>query len=225
VARAAHLTKRFVGSLRPARLSSDDAVWAAEQLLPAERELWAQMSPADRRHALGVARDVERRLGVEATRAVLAAALLHDVGKIDAGLGTYGRVMATRPPPLPHAYLDLVEAPNTAVLTTLLADGSPQASPVWFWFDGEEIQVSTTAQRLKHRNVQRDPRVSLTIIDPTKPLRYLEIRGTVTVTADPDGIVRDLVAVKHGYADGTAFDPPGSKRVTFHLTPTRVIEH
>ncbi len=95
MARAAHLTKRFVGSLRPARLSSDDAVWAAEQLLPAERELWAQMSPADRRHALGVARDVERRLGVEATRPVLAAALLHDVGKIDAGLGTYGRVMAT----------------------------------------------------------------------------------------------------------------------------------
>jgi hypothetical protein len=53
------------------------------------------MSGADRRHAVGVARRVERALGHEATRAVLAAALLHDVGKIEAGLGTYGRVVAT----------------------------------------------------------------------------------------------------------------------------------
>jgi hypothetical protein len=53
------------------------------------------MSRPDRRHAHGVARDVERALGHEATPPVLAAALLHDVGKIDAGLGTYGRVVAT----------------------------------------------------------------------------------------------------------------------------------
>jgi hypothetical protein len=95
VARPAHLVRRFLGSVVPARLSADDARWAAAQLLPAERGLWSRMSPADRRHAVGVARDVERRLGAEATRPVLAAALLHDVGKIDAGLGTYGRVLAT----------------------------------------------------------------------------------------------------------------------------------
>lgn len=53
------------------------------------------MSAADRRHAVGVARRVERSLGHEATRPVLAAALLHDVGKIESGLGTYGRVVAT----------------------------------------------------------------------------------------------------------------------------------
>jgi hypothetical protein len=53
------------------------------------------MSSADRRHAVGVAREVRRSLGIEATRPVLAAALLHDVGKIDAGLHTYGRVVAT----------------------------------------------------------------------------------------------------------------------------------
>jgi hypothetical protein len=53
------------------------------------------MSGADRRHAVGVAERVERALGHEATRPVLAAALLHDVGKIESGLGTYGRVVAT----------------------------------------------------------------------------------------------------------------------------------
>lgn len=53
------------------------------------------MSRPDRRHAIAVARRVEGRLGRDATRPVLAAALLHDVGKVDAGLGAYGRVVAT----------------------------------------------------------------------------------------------------------------------------------
>jgi hypothetical protein len=62
-----------------------------------ERELalWRRMSRADRRHAAGVAHRVERTLGHEAGPPVLAAALLHDVGKVSAGLGTYGRVVAT----------------------------------------------------------------------------------------------------------------------------------
>lgn len=122
-------------------------------------------------------------------------------------------------------YLDLLTGPNTAVLSTLLKDGSPQGSPVWFWFDGAVVQVSTTAQRLKHRNVLRDPRATLTIIDPAKPLRYIELRATVTLEDDPEGIVRDRIAAKHGYASGASFDPPGSTRVTLHLTPTNVIEH
>jgi predicted HD phosphohydrolase len=53
------------------------------------------MSRVDRRHAAGVARDVERSLGHAAERPVMAAALLHDVGKIESGLGTFGRVIAT----------------------------------------------------------------------------------------------------------------------------------
>jgi hypothetical protein len=64
-------------------------------LAPAELELWRRMSGADRRHAVGVAQRVECALGVEATPPVLAAALLHDVGKVASGLGTYGRVVAT----------------------------------------------------------------------------------------------------------------------------------
>lgn len=92
---AGHLVRRFAGSLWPAGPAAADEAWAREVLLPAEVELWARMSRADRRHAAGVARRVERALGVEATRPVLAAALLHDVGKVEARLGTYGRVVAT----------------------------------------------------------------------------------------------------------------------------------
>ena len=90
-----HLTKRFFASLWPVGPSHEKEEWVGSVLSEDERKLWRRMSKADRRHAVGVARDVERQLGHEATKPVLAAALLHDVGKVSAGLGTYGRVVAT----------------------------------------------------------------------------------------------------------------------------------
>jgi hypothetical protein len=93
--RAGHLTKRFFGSLWPAGPSSTNEQWVQSALSDDELKLWRRMSRADRRHAVVVAREVERQLGGEASKPVLAAALLHDVGKVSAGLGTYGRVIAT----------------------------------------------------------------------------------------------------------------------------------
>jgi hypothetical protein len=90
-----HLARRFFGSLRPGGPKRAEDEWARAQLLPTEVELWKRMSNPDRRHAAVVAREVERSIGQEATRPVLAAALLHDVGKIESGLRTYGRVIAT----------------------------------------------------------------------------------------------------------------------------------
>jgi hypothetical protein len=92
---AAHLVKRFAGSVVPVGPSAVDEAWALTHLLDGEQEVWRRMSRVDRRHACGVARRVERALGAEGTRPVLAAALLHDCGKVVAGLGTYGRVVAT----------------------------------------------------------------------------------------------------------------------------------
>ncbi|MFP5320880.1 MAG: HD domain-containing protein [Acidimicrobiia bacterium] len=90
-----HLARRFLGSLSPRPLDPADDAWARAHLLPGEQDLWRRMSRADRKHAAGVARDVDRRLGPGTARPVIAAALLHDVGKVDAGLGTFGRVAAT----------------------------------------------------------------------------------------------------------------------------------
>ncbi len=126
---------------------------------------------------------------------------------------------------IPHDYEDLLTAANTAVFTTLRADGGPNSSPVWFWYDGTAVTVSTITDRSKHRNVLRDPRVSLTVVDPDRPLRYLEIRAEVEIEDDADGEMRDRIAAKHGYADGGAFDPPGAERVNLRLVPTRIIEH
>lgn len=92
---AAHLARRFAGSLWPFGPSAEDEAWARSHLLPGEAALWGRMSRADRRHAAGVARRVAGALGDRADRPVVAAALLHDVGKVESGLGTYGRVVAT----------------------------------------------------------------------------------------------------------------------------------
>jgi hypothetical protein len=90
-----HLARRFVGSLRPGGPSEADEAWVARSLGPGEAVLWQRMSGADRRHAVGVARRTERALGPRATRPVLAAALLHDVGKVESGFGPVRRAVAT----------------------------------------------------------------------------------------------------------------------------------
>ncbi len=90
-----HLVRRFLGSLSPRPLADADAALADRVLGAGERALWDRMSLADRKHAAGVANDVAARLGDDATRPVLAAALLHDVGKVPSGLGTLSRSVAT----------------------------------------------------------------------------------------------------------------------------------
>jgi hypothetical protein len=96
-----HLGVRFLGALAPVGPRSSSEQWALGHLLPTERELFVSMSGADRRHAVGVARRAlrlaeQQHLDVsEPGGAFVAAALLHDVGKIDARLGTFGRVWAT----------------------------------------------------------------------------------------------------------------------------------
>jgi hypothetical protein len=90
-----HLVRRFVGSLWPGGPPAADERWARRQLLPAEARLWAALSGPDRRHAVGVARRAQADLRATASRPVLAAALLHDVGKIDAGIGPFRRALAT----------------------------------------------------------------------------------------------------------------------------------
>ena len=93
--RLSHLARRFFGSLRPGGPSAAEQEWAESQLLPGEQNIWRSLSGPDRRHSAAVARRVEVILGPAASRPVLAAALLHDCGKVDSGLRTPGRVVAT----------------------------------------------------------------------------------------------------------------------------------
>lgn len=92
----AHLAGRFFGALWPGGPSAEDEQWASGMLLPGEQRLWLRMSGPDRRHGLAVARRTVKLLGdSEVPTEVVAAALLHDVGKVEAGIGTFGRVGVT----------------------------------------------------------------------------------------------------------------------------------
>jgi PPOX class probable F420-dependent enzyme len=86
---------------------------------------------------------------------------------------------------LPQDLLDLLRRPSPCFLATLMPDGAPQLTQTWVDTDGEHILVNTVDGFRKVRNVERDPRVALTIADPDRPARYFQVRGRVLdVTAD-----------------------------------------
>ena len=107
--------RRFLGSLRPGGPSAADDAWAVAALTPAEVALWRRMSTADRRHGVDVALRTDAGLGARATRPVVAAALLHDVGKIDSALGPFRRAAAT--------VLAMVRGQGAVVAATRHRDG------------------------------------------------------------------------------------------------------
>lgn len=116
---------------------------------------------------------------------------------------------------------------HTAVLTTLNPDGSPQSTPLWYVAEelDDELVVWMSARtgRQKCLNLARDPRASLVVVDAEAPQHYVELRGTVTLSEDPDYAVRDRVVRKHGWEDGNAFDPPGTLRTGLRLSVKRVL--
>ncbi len=95
LSRWVHLARRFMGSLRPGGPAPAAERWVADKLDPTELALWDRLSAPDRRHAVAVAEATVTELGAETPRPVVAAALLHDVGKIDSHLRTPARVLAT----------------------------------------------------------------------------------------------------------------------------------
>jgi PPOX class probable F420-dependent enzyme len=119
-------------------------------------------------------------------------------------------------------FLAILQGPYTGVLTTLFADGSPQSTPLWFLLDGDDILFSTTAGKQKLRNIARDARATFAVYNPTNDMSYVEVRGTIVVTEDPTANTRDRIVQKHGYADGSAFDAPGTQRFTLRLRPTKI---
>lgn len=88
---------------------------------------------------------------------------------------------------IPATHLDLVECPPVAALSTVTPDGYPQTTVVWCDFDGNCLRVNTMRGFAKERNMRRDPRVALLCYDPSRPLRYLEVRGRVVEMTEMGG--------------------------------------
>jgi PPOX class probable F420-dependent enzyme len=123
---------------------------------------------------------------------------------------------------IPDKYLDLFQKKAFANLATLMPDGSPQVTPVWIDFDGTHVLVNSARGRQKDKNMQRNSRVALSILDPDNPYRYLEIRGTVeSITEDGADAHIDKMAKKYMGKDKYPYRRPEEKRVLFKILPTK----
>jgi PPOX class probable F420-dependent enzyme len=107
-------------------------------------------------------------------------------------------------PVVPADHLDLLTRPIGGVLTTIGVDGQPQSSLVWVDFDGECARVNTTLEREKGRNVRRDPRVSLLVVDPDDTGRFIQIRGIAELSTE--GAVEHLDALTRAYSRHPRYD-------------------
>lgn len=124
---------------------------------------------------------------------------------------------------IPDKYRDLFTKRAFASLATLMPDGSPQVTPVWVDLDGDLVLVNTARGRQKDKNMRRDPRVAMAIIDPENPYRYLEIRGRVAeITEEGADAHIDKMAKKYLGADKYPYRQPSETRVIFKVQPERV---
>jgi PPOX class probable F420-dependent enzyme len=102
----------------------------------------------------------------------------------------------------------ILQSKAFAHLATIRPDGSPQSSPMWFLWDGEYIKFTHATNRKKYRNIQRDPRVAVSILDGDDPYTYAEFRGVVErIEEDPGGAFYDTLAKHYGAPWGYSGDP------------------
>ena len=118
--------------------------------------------------------------------------------------------------PFSDATLALLDGRNYAVLATVNADGSPQTSVMWVGRDGNDLLFSTVAGRVKHRNMRRDPRVSVTVVDSADPENYVELRGRVSMTPDVGRALDTQLSWKYDGKD-PGEDRPGAVRVVVRM--------
>jgi len=124
---------------------------------------------------------------------------------------------------IPKSHADILDKPSFVHLSTLMSDGSPQASAVWVDVDGPFIVVNSAKGRLKDRNVRRDPRVALSVTDPDNPYRSMMIRGRVAkITNEGADEHIDKMAKKYMGVDEYPFRQPGEVRVLYYIEPERV---
>ena len=124
---------------------------------------------------------------------------------------------------IPAEFRDLLTKKAFANLATIMPDGTPQVTPVWFDHTNGAIRVNTAKGRVKARNMTEGSAVALSILDPDNPYRYVQIRGRVRrVTEEGAGAHIDSLAKKYLGKDKYPFAQPGEVRVMYEIEPQRV---
>ena len=123
---------------------------------------------------------------------------------------------------IPDSHRDILDTKALAHLATLMPDGRPQSTPVWFEFDGTHIIVNSAKGRRKDRNMRADDRVALSMCDPENPYRYLEIRGRVVeITTEGADAGIDRLAARYLDVDRYPNHKPDEVRVIYKIAPEK----
>lgn len=121
---------------------------------------------------------------------------------------------------IPEGYVDLLDTTALAHVATIGPHGEPQNNPVWFDWDGENLKFSQTKTRQKHKNLGREPRIALSIVDPENPYRYIEVRGEVVrVEEDPNLDFINAMAKKYIGVEEYPYHQPGDERIILYVEP------
>jgi PPOX class probable F420-dependent enzyme len=124
---------------------------------------------------------------------------------------------------IPSTHVDLFNKKAFASLATLMPSGQPQVTPVWVDFDGRHVLINTAEGRQKDKNLQRDGRVALSILDPDNPYRYLEVRGRVTERTRKGADEQiDAMAKRYLGKDKYPFRQPNEIRVLYKIEPQHI---
>jgi len=123
---------------------------------------------------------------------------------------------------LTEAQRAFLENPFVGVITDLRPDGSPHATIVWVDVDGDSVSFNTAYGRAKPRYIANDRRVSLTVVDPNDPYRWLSVSGTATLVDDGADEQIDRLAKKYIGADSYPFRQPGEQRVSVRIAIEKI---
>ncbi len=124
---------------------------------------------------------------------------------------------------IPEPFKDLFAKVAYANLATVMPDGSPQVTPVWFDYDGECLRINSAKGRIKDKNMRRNKRVAVSIQDPDNAYRYLAVRGNLAeITEEGADAHIDSLAKKYLGKDKYPFRGPGEVRVIYKIRPEKV---
>ena len=119
---------------------------------------------------------------------------------------------------------ELFERKNFAFLSSLMKDGSPQVTPTWVDIEDGYILINTAIGRIKEKNISRDPRVALAIVDQNNPYNMVSIRGTVIEQIRGDIAEEHINKLAKKYIDKDKYprSSPGEKRVLLKIKPEKI---
>ena len=117
----------------------------------------------------------------------------------------------------------LFQQKNLIFISTINSDGSPQLTPVWGNYDDGYVLVSTAEGRLKHKNVLRDTRVSISVVDHDNPLNMTTIKGEVIeIIPDYDYSHANKLTKQYMGIDEYPFKRDGERRIIFKIKPMKI---